>query len=386
MSLFYRSRSPSDAGHETGEPQRVLVLESHLIGDVIMGLPAYRALRRLFPKAELVFWGNSWGQELLKDQRLFDRFHIGRIPWATYDYSYSALRHLYDQVGRLRQMQIDIGMEFRGDIRNIFLLHAIRAKRRVSYGFTGGAYWLTDVVPPPSDYHIVRRNLNVAHYLGAECGDPIPRLFVPDDGKERARAYFRERGLDGIVFLHPGASHVKRQWDPLRFAKVAEYLVAKQHCPVLVRGPSDGAVVEQIRRSCSRDLAVLRVGLAELPAYLSCGDLFVGTDSGIAHIAAAVGLDVVTLFGPQVPDLTVAYGSGVVKPVTKGGFDCRPCGRRACRHVACMLAITIEDVIAAIEDLWSARPCDRHDSGNPMPTPGGVADSQSRSGSLPAPG
>ncbi|MHA2315827.1 MAG: glycosyltransferase family 9 protein, partial [Candidatus Hermodarchaeia archaeon] len=232
------------------------------------------------------------------------------------------------------------------------LLRLIGARRRVGYEFTGGAYWLTDIVPAPGKWHLIERNLNVVRYLGAEDGKDGPSLLVPEEKIQAAKKYFDSRDLDNIAFLHPGASQPKRLWPPERFARTVEYLYNKGYSPVLLSPPNDKSIVESIKNNCRITIPVLSVRLSDIAAYLACGEAFIGLDSGIGHIAAALGKNVIILFGPQSPSIACPQGRGKIGKVIKGNFTCRPCHKRFCDlNNACMNAIQVEDVIEAIDEI-----------------------------------
>ncbi len=354
---FFYSLAPRRAREYKSQKKygKILILESHLIGDVIMGLPAYRALRSNFPESRLIYWGNGWGEDLLSEQGLFDRFFVASIPWATYDYSLRNIFRLLSQVRKLRKMKIDIAVDFRGDIRNIFLLYLVRAKRRVSYAFTGGTFWLTDVVPPPENYHVIDRDLKIVQYLEAKIEYTVPTLEVFTSKIEIARKYFEQMGCRRVVILHPGASQKKRFWPAERFARVVDYLSEREYSPVLLCGPKEKTLLRRIQERCKSQPNILSVPLKDLPAFLSCCSFFIGIDSGISHIAAAVGKNIITLFGPQLPSLTSARGRQRNILIIKTGFRCRPCFSAECDYDnACMKAIQVEDVISAIKKMEAA--------------------------------
>lgn len=317
-----------------------------------MGLPAYRAIRGKFPDAELILWCNEWGEQLLENQGIFDKFIVSRIPWAVYDYSFKNLKDVYLQARKLKKNNLDLAIDFRGDMRNIFLLYLTKAKRRISYDFTGGSYWLTDIVYPPANSHLIERNLNVTKYIGAENANNIPQIEIFQAELQSTKKYFDSRGLKDIVFIHPGASYPGKLWFPERFVQVINHLYKKNYSPVLIAGPNDKGIIESIQAMLERPVKTVSVTLKEIAAYLSCGKLFIGLDSGIGHIAAAVGIDVITLFGPQPPAIASPRGKGEIVKIMKGDFDCRPCHKRGCnRDNACMKAIQTEDVIKAIEEI-----------------------------------
>jgi len=354
LSLLYRFGNSPAENNDAREYRRILLLESHLIGDVIMALPAYRAVREKYPDAELIFWGNQWGKDLLEDQYLFDQFFITRIPWARYDYSFGNLKQLFSQIRQLKKLKIDMALDFRGDIRNIFLLYLTKARRRVGYDFTGGSYWLTDVVKHPEYIHLIERNLNVARHVGAESNDNIPGFNVPHAKICNAKKYFDSLGMKNIAIIHPGASQTKRLWPADRFAGIIEYLKKNSYSPTLLSSPNDIAIIESIRNKCAVPVDVLSVSLSDIPAYLSCCEIFIGLDSGMAHIAAAVRKKVIVLFGPQDPAITAPRGRSLIQIIRKGDFACRPCDGPTCKYnSACMRAIQAEDIVEAIEKIES---------------------------------
>jgi ADP-heptose:LPS heptosyltransferase len=357
-NIFKQLRSKKIVSYDY---RSILILESHLIGDVIMGLPAYRVIRENFPNATMIFWGNKWGKELLSEQQLFDKFIIAQIPWAVYNYSFSTFFSLLSQVIRLRKLKIDLAFEFRGDIRNIFLLYLIGAKRRISYNFTGGTYWLTDIAPPPESLHIIDRNLNLVRMLGVKIRHSLPKLHIPLDKLEIAKKYLDEKVSGRKIFIHPGASQRKRLWAPEKFALVVDFLYENGYMPVLISGPQDKDLIHKIQNKCKLKPYVLSVPLRELPAYLSLCEIFIGTDSGVAHIAAALGKNMIVLFGPQLPLLTAPKGDGNIRVIIKNGFECRPCSGSLCKHNnnACMEAIELEDVKIAIQQLMALKEQDK---------------------------
>lgn len=328
----------------------ILIMESHLIGDIIMSLPAYYAIRESFPNAIIIFWGNKWGQELLSGQNLFNKFIITKIPWAVYDYSFSAIFKLLSQAIKLRKMRVDLAIEFRGDIRNIFSLYLTKARKRVSFNFTGGSYWLTDIASAPKSLHIVDRNLSLIREMGIKIKHSLPKLKIADDKLEEANKYLKGKGDGEIIFIHPGASQRKRIWSDEKFASVINFLHYMGYTVFLTCGPQDKDLIDKIKNTCKIKPHILSIPLTLLPAYLSFGKLFIGTDSGIAHIAAALGKNVLVLFGPQLPSLTAPRGEGTTQVIIKDGFDCRPCSDSFCPYNnKCMNAIEFDDLKNAIE-------------------------------------
>ena len=160
-------------------PKKILFIESHLIGDVVMAIPALQALRARADPSHITLVAGPWAKDLLGNQDLVDEFVETRFPWSAYDYSILNIKSLLTVLRKLRRTHWDVGIDCRGDIRNIFFLYFTGAKRRVSYNFTGGEYLLTDVIRDvPHLEHIIDHNLNVATQLGCTNMSNEPTLFI----------------------------------------------------------------------------------------------------------------------------------------------------------------------------------------------------------------
>lgn len=338
-------------------PRRILVIESHLLGDVVMAIPALQALRQRYAGSHIALVSGPWAKELLEGQRLVDEFVEIRFPWSTYVYSPSNLRTVFSELVKLRKQPWDIGIDLRGDIRNIFFLYLTRAIRRVSYDFTGGEYLLSDVFhAPPELMHVIEFNAFLIQQLGCQSITRKPSLFVTDGEIKNARNIL-PRANDGekkvVIGIHPGASKPLRHWKADRFAKLADLFLADHNNRVLLfQGPTDEAVVAKIVSLMNHVPTIITQPLRILPAILKCCDILVGLDSGAVHIAAAVGVPTVVLFGPAEPER--------VKPITdltsiviKEGYWCRPCDQVHCVQPEnnCMDALDVLSVYSQVVQL-----------------------------------
>jgi lipopolysaccharide heptosyltransferase II len=331
-------------------PRRILVLESHLIGDIVMATPALRALRDHFPSAEIILVAGPWAKELLRDQGLVNDYIEVRFPWATYDYSLSNLRKMILALRTIRGKQWDLAIDLRGDIRNIVFLYVTGATRRLSYDFTGGEYLLTDTLSDPLTHgHVVDYNVYLVEQLGCHVGSKEPTLSVSDDHTREARAILQSRGVADesiIIGIHPGASKPLRHWKADRFARLADLLLEDPGNTVLLfQGPQDRQVVRSITERMVRRALILEEPLSRLPALFKCCAALIGLDSGAVHVAAAVGTPTVVLFGPAEPERVKPF-SRDVSIVIKEGYWCRPCDQVHCVQPEnnCMDALQVESV------------------------------------------
>jgi ADP-heptose:LPS heptosyltransferase len=153
-----------------------------------------------------------------------------------------------------------------------------------------------------------------------------------------------------LVVINPVARWKTKLWDEEKFARLADRLITERRAVVIFTGsPDDRAITERIL-GMMRENALNWAGettLRELAALASLADLFITTDTGPMHLAAAAGARVVALFGPTAPWRTGPYGPGHV--VVRNGRACSPCFRRTCDDgVRCMEEMTVEEVMEKI--------------------------------------
>ncbi len=312
LSKVFSRRSPDDLLSATN-PKKILVLESHLIGDSIMTIPVLRALKERFPSACIDVLGNTWASDLLKDQGYVRQVVTVSIPWATYDYSPRNLLTIGRTLFRLRRYHYDLSIDPRGDMRNNFLMWIIAATRRLGYAITGGAYFLTDIAPAlAGPVHLAVHRLAVLSPLGIDALDQKPILSVPRSDQEHAARLLRECGVrQRFVVIHPGASCQERKWTTDKHVELIRRLHRAGVEVVVTGGPRDTNELNEIRRVARAPIATLQVSLMEFAAILMLSSASITMDSGAAHIGAAVSCPVIVLYGKADPRVVRPLGSTV---------------------------------------------------------------------------
>jgi lipopolysaccharide heptosyltransferase I len=335
---------------------RILFVKLSAIGDVVQTLPALEAVKKTFPGSEIDWVVEEAAAGILEGHPLIDRLMVSRRKkWMRMLLCPSTfMRALGEIAGFLRQLRerrYDIAIDLQGLLKSGIIIGAARAKRKIGFDGTRelSYLFLNERMPAyDREKHALERYLDVARYLGAV--DPSPACTLPI---ERERAVMGERTnvlvKDGrrLVVINPMARWKTKLWDEEKFARLADRLVTERHAVVIFTGsPDDRAITERIR-GMMRENALNWAGettLRELAALASLADLFITTDTGPMHLAAAAGAKVVALFGPTAPWRTGPYGPGHV--VVRKGTVCSPCFRRNCDvGVRCMEEITVEDVM-----------------------------------------
>jgi heptosyltransferase-2 len=323
-------------------PARVIVRLPNWLGDTVMALPALRAIRAGWPDAHVLFAG-PWahvvaGQGLADTLVSYPRAWRGRL--ATAD----TVRTFHGEVAILLPNSLEAAVTawYWG------------ARRRVGFAVGGRSLLLTDrVARPVTRVHQVDAYLRLTEYLGLPTESPLPMLTLPPadgEGRVRARRLLEESvgaAPGPRVGVHIGAEYgPAKVWPTRRVIEACTTLSATGMAPILLGAARDASLAESIVAATNVASLVGRDEPALLTALLAELDALVAGDTGVAHLAAALGTPVIALFGPTDPALTAPRG-----PVTvlTHPVPCAPCFYRVCpiEH-PCLDGIAAERVADAL--------------------------------------
>jgi heptosyltransferase I len=339
---------------------KILFIKLSAIGDVVQTLPALEAIKNVYPGAEITWVVEEAAAGILEGHPLIDRLLVSRRKsWIammknprTFASGFGSLvRFIRD----LRTTRYDIAIDFQGLLKSGILIGLARADRKIGFDKTRElSYLFLNERLPAYDIekHALERYLDVARYLGAK--DPKPTCTLPiaseiESIQSRLDALNLKRSP--IVVINPVARWKTKLWPEGNFAELADRLVKEKEALVIFTGSTGDSIVVNRVLGLMKQNALNWAGgtsLKELAALAALSDLFVTTDTGPMHLAAAAGAKVIALFGPTAPWRTGPYGQ--LDRVVRTGVDCSPCFSRTCdKDVLCMRGITVEDVLARIE-------------------------------------
>ena len=206
-------------------------------------------------------------------------------------------------------------------------------------------------------HHRIDRDLQVLKPMSIQAGTTDPQLWLTPEEENSADHLLDQlcvQRSQSMVILQPGARYWFKAWPPERFAELADRLTSQYGCQVLIGGShQDIDLAQQIRQLAKNSPIVMagRTTITQFAAIAKKSVLFVGSDSGAMHIAAAVGTPVVALFGPSNPREWGPRG-GPVEVLYKE-VDCRICFHPTCTRGEenCMRLITVHEVFAAAQRL-----------------------------------
>ena len=331
------------------EVHRALVRFPNWLGDTVMALPALRALRAALPGAELWCVGPWVGPILELEPGIARRLAPPGGVGAR-----------LAQARRLRQARFDVALILPNSFETALAGWLSGARWRVGYG-DGRAALLTHALPAPTDrVHQVTEYLKLLAPFGVEASPAPPTLGIDPARRVEARRLLDEAGVplgEPRVGLQLGAAlGPAKLWPSARIAALAARLVARGIHPVLLGGPQAREIADAVQAAAGEPIRSLvgRDRPALLAALIGELDALVGADSGPAHVAAAVGVPAVTLFGPTDPRLTAPLGSG--QQALWHRPACGPCFLRECPiDHRCLHAIEVSEVEAAVVTALAGR-------------------------------
>ena len=346
--------APSQWDWQTVE--RVLVVRLRSIGDTVLSTPSLFALKRFLPHASVDILLEDWVAPVL------DGFpHVDHV--ITLERKSTSARARIAR--RLRANRYDVVYNLHGGTTATLLARATGAKHRVGYKTYQYARLHNHLSPSSSSLwgqnktHSVEQQLALLGWTGVPVSDrPATQLAITEAAAAKIAARLETTGLAQAPFavLHPAAAFATKQWAADKFARVADGLAGQGFRVLVITAENEAHLADELRRNASAPVvAFADLSLPEITALLARARLFVGNDSGIAHMAAAVKTPAVVIFGSS----NVAHwrpwtstGVAGAAEVVYEEMECQPCHGYFCEKFdepECIKRVPAERVLAAAE-------------------------------------
>jgi heptosyltransferase-1 len=299
-------------------PERILIVRMSAMGDVIHALPAVTALGAALPKAQIGWLVEERWAELLcakgAPQRgprsvvrpLIDSLHIANTKrWRKSLFAKETRKEFTSLISELRSAEYDAVIDFQGLIRSA--LFARLSGANVRYGFAhpreSASRWFYTTAVTRAGTHVVEQNLAFAQAFVGKLLASSQSEFPHDAKAERhADNELAKRGLDAFAILNPGAGWGAKRWPAQRFGELAMRLKQRHGMNSLINfGPGEETLAHTVEASSDGSATGISLSLPELIALARRAQLFVGGDTGPMHLAAALNIPTVALFGPTDP-------------------------------------------------------------------------------------
>ena len=337
--------------------KKILIIRFDFLGDVTMSTPGFKAIRNIFPCAQITLLAANLAKELVEVMPIFDEIIYFDAPWIVRGKN-KKLKRLIQIIKKLRRERFDLAIDLRGDFRNNILMYISNISYRLGFGITGCDFFLTNIVPCENSHHAVDLCLYLIKYLNPKYDeDHNLSLWIKIDDRKYANNLLKNNYINYkkngpiLVIIHPGASWNGREWKAERYAQVADYLIEKYKVKVILTGgPDDFNLLHNIANNTRNPVIKTRkTSIRQFLALLEKSSLFIGSDSGPMHMATAIGIKVVALFGPALKKAVGPCGKGHIVLDHSNEFSCSPCAQNVCikPENSCMDAILVNEVCEA---------------------------------------
>jgi lipopolysaccharide heptosyltransferase III len=343
------------------------------IGNALLAVPMVRQIKRLFPGSHVTV--------LARISAMAEPFR--RLPEANEVLvTGKGLKGVIRNVLWARRAKADFYLVPFPSNRWQYSMLALMsgAKRSVLHGYPVGKVramgFIGERVPAVRGLHDVVQNLRLLQHLGAEVDEhEAPQFIVTDGDRARATKLLEGIGLTSrapFIAIHAGSATTilaeAKRWPTPKYAQLIDAMRGElPHEIVLLEGPDETGVADAIAGELGDNerfhILKLTGGLGDAAALLERSPLYAGTDSGLAHLAAAVGTRAVTIFAPADPDRVCPFGNRdlVVKP----DKPCSPCfmypwetpyPKMKCSHPFCITEVTVDQVMGSVRRALSLVP------------------------------
>jgi ADP-heptose:LPS heptosyltransferase len=334
----------------TPEVQSILVIHQGALGDFILALPALETLRKTFPHAKSVIMGYPRILELVEKRFYAEKIlSIDQKGMATFFVRNGSLDMPLSQFFKTFDLIVVFGKDREGTV--------IENLRKVCQG---QVLQINSFPPWDEKIHLTDHLLKQFSQYGFLISESNSRLYLKESDRKWAKDFWESKGVtlgerSKVIILHPGSGSKKKVWPLERFLDLAHTLQDHLSSKILaVLGPAEGPEVQRVFEVMGPNSFILAKGLTllQLASVMEGCWFFIGNDSGISHMAAALGLPTVVIFGPT--DQRVWSPRGEKTFVVRRGVYCSPCPQERffqCKDFDCLRGIEMKEVLEGLKEV-----------------------------------
>ncbi|MCK9364722.1 MAG: lipopolysaccharide heptosyltransferase II [Syntrophales bacterium] len=332
---------------------KILFIRTDRIGDMVLSTPAFAALKKALPQAELTVLASPANAAILQHNPTVDSVQIYDRHWGIL----KKIRFLKQLRIRRFDLAIDPGADY--EMHTAWLAFLSGAAHRLGYAAYGREVLFN--VPPPKSIpggHFVDIMLALLSAIGIPAAERKPKIYISAAEQRWAITWLEEKGLGGrkIIGIHPGAHYPTQRWPAEYYAELIKLIRREPSAAIIVFGsPADRPIIKEILSDSTEEVVVaIQDDLRKLSALLACCRMVVCNNSGPLHIAVALGIPTISFIGPTIRDLWMPIGEGH-RVLRRNELSCIGCNLGYCKIKThdCMRLIKPEEVIRFIREMIS---------------------------------
>ena len=343
--------------------KKMLIIRTDGIGDVLNSTPAISALRRTYQNAHISIVVKPHGAEIVSLNPEIDEI-IVYDPAINHKSWIDKIRFFK----RLRSENYDTAIVLHNSSMSNFMAYVCGAKIRVGRKSEQKRFshtltrWVSHF-DPKGTKHEIDRNIDIVNLLNVENGSHQLKFFLSDDERQYAEDFLRLNGLLDeykaknslfhLVGVHPGGSSYDKLWSPENFAEIVNKLIGDFNARVILfSGPNEDELVQSIMKNVNYPLVLASNRLRQFAALVEKCSLFLCNDSGPMHIAAALNIPTVAIFGSTDHIRWRPYNKNA--KIVRKDMDCWPCSAHKCKkNFECTKSLPVSQVWDVIMELAS---------------------------------
>jgi len=346
--------------------KRILIRGVNWIGDAVLTLPAIQSIRRSFPDSHIALLVKPWVSGLFKENRDIDEIIL-------YDDCHRGISGRIRLSRELRKKKFDTAILLQNAFDAALITWLAGIPKRIGYKRDGRGLLLTDAVsikPEILEQHQVHYYLDLLNSAGIKTSVTEPYISISETERTWARNHLSSCFSDSttpLIGINPGAAYGSaKRWLPERFAELIIKIFTEINGRVIIFGnESETEIANEIITEINRLKIKLKIenyrsrlllmsgktDLRELASLISECDAFITNDSGPMHMASALLVPVIAIFGSTSPVKTGPFGH--IHKIISADISCSPCMKRVCpeEHLKCMTEITAGEIFIALKEV-----------------------------------
>lgn len=349
--------------------KKFLIINPFGIGDVLFTTPVIKAIKEADSENSVSFWCNERVREVLANNPNIDKIFAlsrGDLKKIYQESTFEGAGRFFSLLQQIKKERFDVVLDFSLDHRYSLISMILGIKKRIGCNYKKRGRFLTDKIDLDgySKKHIIEYYLGLLKFVDIQAKGKNLELFVSEHPLARIRNILRYEGVkenDLVIGIAPGAGGSwgedakLKHWQPLKFAELADDLIEKIGAKIVLLGDSSEKEISDIITAAMKRKPIDLIGktsLSELIAAIKSLKLLITNDGGPLHMAAALGVKTVSIFGPVDEKVYGPYPPSENHMVIKKDLPCRPCYKNFrmpyCeRERECIKSISVEEVYQA---------------------------------------
>ncbi|MEW5758588.1 MAG: lipopolysaccharide heptosyltransferase II [Candidatus Omnitrophota bacterium] len=340
---------------------RILIIRTDKIGDVVLSTPVITALRSNYPESFIAIMVAPEAREIVEGNPYLDEVIV-----FDKNRTHKGFFGTFRITREIKNRHFDLAVILHTTNRINLITFFAGIKKRIGYD-RRLSFLLTDKLKDTKylgKKHEVEYNLDIIKKLGIEFSSPKPFIPLKDDSEKYIEDILRKNGItekDKIVVLHPGASCVSKRWPFERFSELADILARDFLVKIIIVASKDQKNLADLTLVNMKEKAINLAGIvsiSQLASLLRRASLFISNDSGPVHIASALDTPVISIFGRKQAGLSPKRWRpfGAQDKFLHKDAGCIECHAHNCvKNFICLKTITVNDVIDMAKSILNSR-------------------------------